>query len=216
MIVHDLSQRLEDGSENPEWLKLRIGIPTASQFEKILSPTGEVSKQWEAYAHKILAEEMLGCQIEGYKSQAMQDGNDREAESIAFYEFQKDVTCTHIGFITDDARTMGCSPDALVGDDGMLETKNPEAPTHIGYLLEGHTLKENVAKKYYPQIQGALLISGRKWIDIQTDFPGLPRQITRIGRDETYIKKLADALCAFNNKLAAKRAKLIALGHLKK
>lgn len=216
MITHNIPQRLDDGRENPDWLKLRIGIPTASQFEKIISPTGEASKQWEAYAHKILAEEMLGYAIEGYQSQAMLDGNAREAESIAFYEFQKDAVCSRIGFITDDARTMGCSPDALVGDDGILETKNPEAPTHVGYLLEGEKLKENIAKKYYPQIQGALLITGRKWIDIQTDFPGLPRQITRILPDEPYLGLMRKYLLEFSKRLAVKRARLVELGHLQR
>ena len=210
MIIHNVEQGTD------EWRKARIGIPTASEFHKILSPTGEASKQWEAYAHKILAEEMLGHAIDGYKSQQMLDGIAREAESIAFYEFQRDVICKRVGFITDDERSMGCSPDALVGDDGILETKNPEAPTHVGYLLEGDKLKENIAKKYYPQIQGALLITGRKWIDIQTDFPGLPRQITRVGRDEQYLRLMRQYILEFNKKLETKRARLIELGHLQR
>ena len=48
-----------------------------------------------------------------------------EAEAADWYEFDQDVTVQRIGFITDEEHTMGCSPDRLVGDDGLLEIKAP-------------------------------------------------------------------------------------------
>lgn len=203
MKIHDVEQ----GSD--EWLKLRIGIPTASEFDKILTPGGEPSKQWEAYAHKILAEEMLGRPIEGYKSQAMLAGTEREPESVAHYEFFYDIECTKVGFITDDAVRMGCSPDRLIDTDGMLEAKNPEPHTHVGYLIDG-----KINQTYWPQLQGQLFVAERAWVDVMSYYPDMPPKIVRVGRDEAYIKKLSDALWVFGNKLMDKRTKLIALGHM--
>ena len=37
MITIDTPQHLPDGSENPRWLQCRLGIPTASQFGRILT-----------------------------------------------------------------------------------------------------------------------------------------------------------------------------------
>jgi hypothetical protein len=48
-----------------------------------------------------------------------------EAEAADWYEFDHDVTVQRVGFITDDDHTMGCSPDRLVGDEGLLEIKAP-------------------------------------------------------------------------------------------
>jgi hypothetical protein len=211
MITHDVPQKLETGEANPEWLKLRIGIPTASEFDKIITPTGKASTQWEAYAHKILAEEIVGHAIQGFvKTAAMEEGNARELESIQFYEFQKDVTTEPIGFITDDARTMGCSPDRLVGAEGLLEAKNPLAHTHIGYLLNA-----NVDKEYWPQCQGGLMLAERAWIDIMSHFPEIPHLIVRVERDETYIALMRQMLADFNGKLQNKRKILIDRGYLK-
>lgn len=211
MITHNIPQRLDDGTENPEWMKLRIGIPTASNFDKIVTPGGEPSKQWEAYAHKILAEEIVGHQIDTFvKSAAMEEGNNREAESVAYYELQRDVTTMAIGFVTDDARSMGCSPDRMIGDDGLLETKNPMAHTHVGYLIDG-----KLDKAYWPQLQGQLLVTGRKWVDIVSYFPEMPEFIIRVTRDGPYLEVLERELKTFNTKLQLKRQKLVNAGHLK-
>lgn len=203
MRIHNVEQGTD------EWLKVRMGLPTASAFDRIITPGGDASKQWEVYAHRILAEEMLGRPIEGYKSAAMIEGNDREPESIAHYEFMYDVEGEKVGFITDDHMQWGCSPDRLIGTEGMLETKNPEPQTQVGYLIDG---KLNTA--YWPQLQGQLFVAERKWVDIMSYCPEMPPKIVRVVRDEPYIEKLITALIAFNKKLQAKRERLIELGHL--
>ena len=52
MKVHDVSQ----GSL--EWLQLRAGVPTASEFDSLVSPTWEIRKgdMPRTYLHKKLAE----------------------------------------------------------------------------------------------------------------------------------------------------------------
>lgn len=204
MIIHDVEQGTE------EWHKARIGIPTASEFDKIITPGGDPSKSWETYANRILAEEIVGHPIESFKSVHMVEGNDREAESVAYYEFQRSVTTKTIGFVTDDARTMGCSPDRTIGTDGLLETKNPLASTQVGYLIDG-----KLDKQHWPQLQGCLLITERQWIDIVSYVPEMPELIIRVTRDGPYIEAMLRELRNFNAKLQAKRQKLINGGYLK-
>jgi hypothetical protein len=208
MIIIDCLQN------TPEWDAAHIGIPTASKFDKIISPTGQASKQWEAYAHEILAEEIIGRRVEGYKSPDMSEGQRREEESASYYEMQTDMDTRKVGFLLNDARTLGCSPDRLVGEEGLVEFKNPKHGTPAGYLLAERRGCE-IDREYWPQLQGQLYISERKWVDIVSYYPGMPALVVKVERDEPYINSMAQMLSDFNAKLAKKRARLIELGHLK-
>lgn len=199
----------DQGSD--DWYKARMGKATASKFEKIITPTGDKSKSWETYAHEILAEEIVGHAIEGYKSDDMVEGQRREAESVAYYELVKMVDTTKIGFITNNAGTLGCSPDRLVGKDGMLEMKNPKHGTQVGYYLKD----EKAAREYWPQLQGGLYVAERKWIDVMSYVPEMPEEIIHVERDKDYIARMQDLLEDFLAKLALKRKRLIELGHIK-
>lgn len=186
MIVHDVKQ----GST--AWLKLRAGIPTASEFHQIITPTGQPSKSAERYCCDLLAERILGRPLEQYVSLAMERGSELEAEAILAYEFERSLDTEVVGFVSDDLRKFGASPDRLVGDDGLLEIKCPGAGVHVGYML----LKP-ADRRYYPQIQGQLWISGRKWVDIMSYHPEMPRAIVRVQRDESYIEALSLAVICF-------------------
>ena len=118
-IFHDVAQYSE------EYDRLKLGLPTSSHFHKIITPQGKPSKQWREYACVLIAERILQRKIEFYNSPAMERGLIVETEAADWYEFDQDVTVQRIGFITDDNRTIGCSPDRLVGDEGLLEIKAP-------------------------------------------------------------------------------------------
>ena len=113
------------------------GSRRAPHFHKIITPQGKPSKQWREYACVLIAERILQQKIEFYNSPAMERGLIVEAEAADWYEFDHDVTVQRIGFITDDEHTMGCSPDRLVGDDGLLEIKAPLPQTQVGYWISG-------------------------------------------------------------------------------
>src|SRR5271165_5391532 len=116
---HDVAQYSE------VYDRLRLGIPTSSHFHKIITPQGKPSKQWREYACVLIAERILQRKIEFYHSPTMERGLIVEAEAADWYEFDQDVTVQRVGFITDDNHTVGCSPDRLVGDEGLLEIKAP-------------------------------------------------------------------------------------------
>lgn len=193
-----------------EWLELRAGIPTASQFDMLLTPTGKPSASAVRYMHMLLAERMMGRPMTEHMSFWMERGSEMEAEAVSFYQFQRDVETEVVGFVTNDAGTIGASPDRLVGEDGLLEIKCPAPHTHIGYLLW-----KTVDKAYYPQVQGQLWITERSWLDILSYHPELPPALIRVERDEQYIKELAAVVTAFSGELERQYAELVANGWIK-
>lgn len=203
MIIHDVQQG------TTEWLTLRSGIPTASMFSKIITPkTGKASESQYGYQNALLAERLMGRPLTEHVSFWMERGSNMEAEAVAFYEFQRDVTTVPIGFVTNDAKTIGASPDRFIenDDDGALEIKCPSPAQHVQYLL----WKENsVDRAYYPQIQGQLWICEKKWVDILSYHPEMAPALVRVYRDEEYIAKLSAAVNAFSVALEMAAAELI-------
>lgn len=185
-IVHDVEQ----GSE--AWHKLRVGIPTSSEFSKILSPGGELSISAEPYMYALIAERLMGHPVEHYKSSWMERGKEIEAEAADYYSYRQDVDVERIGFITNRAGTVGVSPDRVVGESGLLEIKCPSEHVHVSYIY-----KRDLDKKHYSQIQGQLWISEREWVDIISYHPDLPWVLIRVQRDEKYISTLAEAVTRF-------------------
>lgn len=199
-----------------EWLELRAGIPTASNFDKILTPGGakgpQPSKQQEKYMFLLLAERLMGHPVEdrGY-SHWMDRGNDEEGRAVCFYEFQRDIETVKVGFITNDAGMIGCSPDRLVGEPGLLEIKVPSEAIHMGYLLQSGTAYE----EYRVQVQGQLWVSGREWSDVLSWHPELPPALMRIERDENFISLLDVHVTAFSERLEAMFVELVGRGWAK-
>jgi putative phage-type endonuclease len=178
---------LEQGSQ--EWLQSRLGKPTASNFGKLITPTGKPSTSAEGYINELIAQRITGELPEFYTNEAMARGNELEPAAKAMYEFMHGVEVVEVGLCLHDEFECGASPDGLVGDDGGIEIKCPLPHTHVSYLRAG-----DVPGKYVPQIQGCLWITGREWWDFMSYHPAMEDLIVRVYRDEAYIKKLADAV----------------------
>lgn len=202
MIYYDVDQGSID------WQLLRLGIPTGSSFEKIITPTGRPSKQVGGLIHHLVAESLMGSPIEQPTTSWMERGTELEGDAVCYYEFQRDVAAPKIGFITNDEGTVGVSPDRIIGNDGMLEIKCPAPQTHVGYMID-----EDVDEAYRAQLQGQLWIAEREWVDICSYHPWLPAVIVRVERDDEYIGKLAVAVAEFIEQLEAAKAQLRAKGH---
>jgi hypothetical protein len=186
--------RCAQGSD--EWLQCRLGVPSASRFGQILTPTGKPSSSAVAYRRTLVAERVTGLP-EGIEPTVwMQRGTELESAARAWYEFDKDATVEQVGFVLSDSG-YGCSPDGLV-DGGLLEIKAPKPSTHVGYVLDG-----KLPNTYKPQVQGQLLVCGREWCDFVSYLPGAEPFVIRVERDEQYIETLHDALCEFVRELEA-------------
>jgi len=202
MIVIDCEQ----GSD--AWYAARLGIATASSFDKVLATikTGEASER-RNYRAKLVVEAITGLSPEGYSNAAMRQGIEREPDARALYESRRGVWVDQVGFMRHESIPCGCSPDGLIGDDGLLEIKSPELATHLDYILA-----DGMPAKYRPQVQGQLWISGRQWCDFASynpDFPAkLQLMVWRIQRDEDYIQTLTAAVQKFMHEVEQEVARV--------
>jgi len=77
MIVVDAEQRSD------EWHAARLGIPTASNFKRIITGTGKASTQIDDYMDELLTERLTGRREEIYVTEDMQYGIDNEPNARA-------------------------------------------------------------------------------------------------------------------------------------
>lgn len=184
----------DQGSET--WLRIRMGIPTASEFATLLSTgrSGGESKTRRTYLYKLAGERITGTPMESYTNKYMERGKALEPEARNYYAFLTNSKLQRVGFIKNTNK--GCSPDSLIGNDGMLEVKT-EAPHLLIERLETDKLPDD----HYAQLQGNLWVSEREWIDALIYFPGMPASLKRVFRSDEYIKNLAIAVDKFNDEL---------------
>ena len=191
MIMLDVDQ----GS--PEWLKARLGIPTASRFKDIITPArADRSKSSQGYLYELLAERLTNEPSDFFVSEWMQRGNELEPAARDAYAFLSGDEVTQTGIMLNDEQTIGASPDGLIGDNGGIEIKCPKPATLVRYMVE-----DALPDVYRPQVQGNLWISGREWWDFVAYHPGMELFIKRIYRDEAYIQKLEQHITAFVEEL---------------
>ena len=176
----------EQNSE--EWLKARLGIPTASAFSDILAK-GE-GKTRRSYMNRLAAEIVTGTPIESYSNPYMERGHAQEDNARRAYELLTEARPERVGFVRNGRK--GCSPDSLIGDDGILEIKTQRADLLIETLRLDRFPPSHVA-----QCQGALWVAERSWIDIAIYAPGMPLFVRRAERDDRYIAELSRAVDQF-------------------
>jgi hypothetical protein len=204
MIIHNVTQG------TTEWLAVRAGIPTASCFDRIITPKGKPSTQAEKYMHKLLAERIMGHPVIEFAGPWAERGKELEADAALYYEGVREIELARVGFVTNNAGTVGASPDRFVGNEGILELKVPAEHTHVAYLLT-----RAVDAEYWPQVQGQLWVTGRTWLDIMSYHPEMPPAIVRVDRDEKYIGTLAVAIEEFSGVLERKAIELREKGWIK-
>lgn len=192
MIILDCEQ----GSD--EWKEARRGIPTSSNFDKIVTSTGKLSSQSTGYMNKLLSDYIEPSNDNSFSSPSMQEGNDREPESRALYELITGHTVTEVGGIwLDDNKDILCSPDGLITDIGRgLEMKNPDLHTHIGYYRAGV-----LPTKYIIQVQSGMMHTGYEEWDFMSHHPKYMPFIITVKRNEALITKIRESVQHFNYQL---------------
>ena len=102
-----------------------------------------------------------------------------------------DRSVVEVGFIDHPTIAMsGCSPDGLVGADGLVEIKCPSTATHIETLLS-----ETIPDKYVKQMQWQMACAGRQGCDFVSFDPRVPDKmrtfIKRVPRDDALLDELS-------------------------
>jgi hypothetical protein len=205
----------------PRWYSLRAGIPTASEFDKVMTPKKmEMASARHAYACRIIAGRLLNWQADSLdKIQHIADGKAGEPIAIARLEmvYLDGAKTRRVGFIRTNDRRLGASPDRVAGVSAdethvntVIEAKSPTIPKQFEYLLFGHD------EAYRCQVQGQLYVAEADKAIFQSSNPRMPDYTVETGRDEPFIKKLADALERFSDELEAWTEKAIAAGSYQK
>ena len=196
MITHDVAQG------ELAWMQLRLGMPTASRADSLVTPrTRKPSGGRARYRAELLAEWMLGQPLDDGSSGFMQRGTDMEDDARRWYEFEGDVEVEQVGFVTRDDGEAGCSPDGLVLSEGLLEIKCPSALQHVQYMLGDEP-------DYLGQVNFQMYITDRAWADVLSYHPELPPVVYRVKRDETYISLLVPVLDEFIGRLSKEKQRL--------
>jgi len=186
----------EQGSS--EWYAVRLGMPTASEFACLLMSGrgGGESKTRRTYLYKLAGERITGTPMESFTNKYIERGKKLEPEARSYYSLLTDNPLRRVGFIKNQKK--GCSPDALIDINGMLEIK-----TQAPHLLIESMESRDIPSEYYAQLQGNLWVAEREWIDLLIYYPKMPVYLRRVFRDDPYIATLSKAVDKFNEELDA-------------
>lgn len=143
-----------------EWYSMRGGRLTSSMLGKVMANYGKAfGEPAKKYANQIALEQITGKACEsGYQNEAMERGHVEEPIARALYEDETFCEVTNGGFFCNEL--IGCSPDGLVGVNGVIEIKSAIASIHYERLR-----KQTFDSSYKWQLIGNLKHTGREWID---------------------------------------------------
>lgn len=185
-----------------EWHAQRCGMLTASEMKLVVTPTFKAASNEKERAHlyELMAQRLTGYVEPHYVSDDMLRGHEDEQHVRELYS-EHYAPVVEAGLITNDmwGFTLGYSPDGLVGDDGLIEVKSRRQKHHLETLVT-----REVPTEHLIQIQTALLVSERKWLDYVSYCGGLPLAVIRVLPDAVAMAAILDAATAFERRLAEK------------
>jgi putative phage-type endonuclease len=173
------------------WFAARRGVPTASSFNRLITSAGKRSASADGYIDELIAEKITGESKFFPTTAAMQHGIDTEPKARAYYEFMHEVDVLEIGLCLHDTIDAGASPDGLIGNDGLIEIKCPQAHTMVKYWRD-NAKNSRIPIEYLPQVQGQLWITERDWCDVLCYHESIKPMLIRVFRDEDFIASLAE------------------------
>lgn len=200
MRIHNIAQHLESGEANPDWLALRAGKFSGSDFNQYMAivDKGKLSDTAETALHKKVLSG-IGEVFDSYKSESMERGNELEPLARQAYMCETFADVQEVGFVDWERLRAGCSPDGVIyGADGqiekIIEIKCPEIVNYLRYA-------ESVSKipaLYKTQMQYNMLITGAKSCDFVAYYPGMRLIIHTIDADAELQSNIVTALEKLN------------------
>lgn len=191
-----------------EWWQIRRGVPTASEFNRIIRASdGTLSKGRKKFLAELLEEAAMpdaayfSSRGVWRGTQAMQDGKDVEGEARAWYAMHADCDVQMVGFCMSAAGTYGCSPDGVLGlmrrPEGDtckkgLELKCPLLKTQFERLLDPGRLPP----EYKVQVHGCMAVTGANCWDFVSYHPDAGGVIIPVERD-AYTEQVKSAVEEF-------------------
>jgi len=187
-IITDFEQ------QTPEWYAAKLGLFTGSDFHTFLgnSQTKE-DMLWE----KLSERRFDDTDVEQFFNQYTERGKVLEHEARRMYSFIKDIEVKECGLVEATGEFDGwaaCSPDGLVGDEGIIEIKCLVAKFFLQYTSKSSKKYEYIKPEYKTQVQFNLMVTERKWCDFIYYHPRGGLFVKRIDADPEYQDKIKTAL----------------------
>lgn len=166
---------------------VRTAIAAEVGAQTLQVATGDTAK---SITLSLAAERITGRVETMYVNSDMQRGHDEEPLARDLYASSTKQTVTKVGFMVEDkwGVRIGLSPDGLITKDGLFETKSRKQKKQVLTIVSGEVPPENMA-----QIQCALLVSGRKWIDYASYSNGMHFWTKRVYPDPAWFEVIVAA-----------------------
>jgi exodeoxyribonuclease (lambda-induced) len=171
---------IEQGSD--EWYQVRRMKMTASHAQAIAACGAGL----ETYILDMCSEFFSTKEKEIFANQHTERGNAYEDQARVIYELQTGNKVEQVGFVVHSDH-VGCSPDGLVNDDGLVEFKNPSDKEHFRFMVDN-----KIKPEYEWQMQMQMLVTGREWCDFVSYNPNFENCIVikRVTPDDKKLEKL--------------------------
>jgi len=133
-------------------------------------------------------------------------GHEDEIDARNLYS-KKVAPVKQCGFVTNDkwGFTLGYSPDGLVSDDGLIESKSRRQKYQIQTIAE-YLPAGAIPDEYVLQVQTGLLVTERQWIDFVSYSGGLPMCVIRVLPDLAIQAAIVNAATNAEKQIAEKVA----------
>lgn len=198
----DVNQ-VEQGSY--DWLKLRLGVITASEAGKVIS-VPRSGKKWTdtklSYFYTLLGEVCTGEVVE-VTAKPLAWGKEHESSARTLFEFTSGVDVSDASIIyKDDSLRCACSPDGLCSDGRGLELKSPyTTAVFMKFRLGGF---DAIKSEYMAQVQYSMWVTGKDaWYFANYD-PRMKREGIHhvlVEREQEYMNKFDDMVPEFIEKM---------------
>lgn len=182
-----------------EWMQARAGIPTASEFDNLISPTWKIrtGEMPKSYLAAKLAEAWLGGPLIGFNVFDVDQGRILEEEARPWLELELNTDIARVGLCTTDDGRVGCSPDGIVWNPNEelhcgVEIKCPQPTAHVRYLLAG-----GVPTEYLAQIHGGMYVTGLASWKFLSYRRGFPKLLLTVERNDQIQEQIGQAVFNF-------------------
>ena len=152
-----------------QWMAYKCGKLGSSSASAVMANYGKAfGDPAKKLAVEIAVQQITGKNTgQNYTNEHMERGHEQEPLARMLYEKEFFCTVRNGGFF--DCGFTGCSPDGLVGDDGLIEVKSVIPSVHFANIK-----RMNIDPSYKWQLAKNLKETLRKWIDFISfcqDFP---------------------------------------------
>jgi len=144
--------RMEQQTE--EWFNIKSGKMSSSHSSTIAANGAGL----KTYIQDILMKEYQ-LERDNFETFDMRRGNELEPLARNMYAIEKVIKVHELGWIQCH-KMFGCSPDGVVGKDGLIEIKSMNDKNHFNFVLN-----RKIKSDWLWQMQGAMLVTKRSWCD---------------------------------------------------